>query len=250
MTDASDRRITVAPNGPLRVEGGVPLSRETIEPNADGESWRWRATGRIDAGPWYELCRCARSRTQPFCDDTCTATGWDGTETASHVPYDDQARIFPGAADDLADARGFCAGARFCQAGETAWALVRGDDSRSLRLLERVTGNCPSGRLVALRRGADGDRAAIELGFEPSIVLVEDAGRGVSGPVWVRGRVEVRSADDHPYEVRNRVTLCRCGGSSNKPFCDGSHVRVGFREGSVAASVLSAPESGREPVAE
>ncbi|MHB8164175.1 MAG: CDGSH iron-sulfur domain-containing protein [Methanoregula sp.] len=33
-----------------------------------------------------------------------------------------------------------------------------------------------------------------------------------------------RDADGKPYTVRNRVTLCRCGKSGNKPFCDGSHV--------------------------
>ena len=68
--------------------------------------------------------------------------------------------------------------------------------------------------------------------FDPSIVLVEDERRGVSGPVWVRGGVEVLSGDGDAYEVRNRVTLCRCGESRNKPFCDASHVRVRFREGS------------------
>ncbi|HAS05054.1 MAG TPA: iron-binding protein, partial [Dehalococcoidia bacterium] len=34
----------------------------------------------------------------------------------------------------------------------------------------------------------------------------------------------VNSAKGEPYEVRNRVTLCRCGKSSNKPICDGSHL--------------------------
>jgi CDGSH-type Zn-finger protein len=49
------------------------------------------------------------------------------------------------------------------------------------------------------------------------------------GPYWVHGRVSVRSADGEAYEVRNRVTLCRCGQSENLPFCDGSHKDVGFR---------------------
>jgi CDGSH-type Zn-finger protein len=48
------------------------------------------------------------------------------------------------------------------------------------------------------------------------------------GPLWVRGSVPVVSEDGTPYEVRPRQTLCRCGQSRNKPFCDGSHKRVGF----------------------
>jgi CDGSH-type Zn-finger protein len=46
----------------------------------------------------------------------------------------------------------------------------------------------------------------------------------------VRGGIEVTSADGDAYEVRNRVTLCRCGASANKPFCDASHASVGFTE--------------------
>ena len=48
------------------------------------------------------------------------------------------------------------------------------------------------------------------------------------GPIWVRGGVQVVAADGEPYEVRNRQTLCRCGRSQNKPFCDGSHKEFGF----------------------
>ncbi len=65
--------------------------------------------------------------------------------------------------------------------------------------------------------------AVVEPPFEPSIVLIEDPAVGVSGPIWVRGCIPVESATGGTYRVRNRVTLCRCGKSKNKPFCDSSH---------------------------
>jgi CDGSH-type Zn-finger protein len=37
------------------------------------------------------------------------------------------------------------------------------------------------------------------------------------------------SADGHQYEVRDNMTVCRCGASKNKPFCDGSHASIQFR---------------------
>jgi CDGSH-type Zn-finger protein len=39
----------------------------------------------------------------------------------------------------------------------------------------------------------------------------------------VRGGIPIESANGKTYAVRNRVTLCRCGQSANKPLCDGSH---------------------------
>ena len=66
--------------------------------------------------------------------------------------------------------------------------------------------------------------------LEPTIGLVQDPQMGVSGPIWVKGGIQVESADGRAYEVRNRVTLCRCGKSKNKPFCDGSHIADGFHD--------------------
>jgi hypothetical protein len=71
--------------------------------------------------------------------------------------------------------------------------------------------------------------AAIEPELAPSIGLVEDPAEGCSGPLWLRGGIAVVSADGEEYEVRNRMTLCRCGGSRNKPFCDGTHAAIKFQ---------------------
>jgi CDGSH-type Zn-finger protein len=70
----------------------------------------------------------------------------------------------------------------------------------------------------------------LEPHFEPSIGLVQDTAKCVSGPLWLRGGVRVVSSDGSSYESRNRVALCRCGASGNKPFCDGSHVASGFSD--------------------
>ena len=50
------------------------------------------------------------------------------------------------------------------------------------------------------------------------------------GPLIVRGDVELLTADGTPIPTRRRtVALCRCGLSSIKPFCDGTHKAAGFR---------------------
>jgi CDGSH-type Zn-finger protein len=43
------------------------------------------------------------------------------------------------------------------------------------------------------------------------------------GPLWVTGNIPILRADGQPLEIRNRVTLCRCGCSGAKPLCDGAH---------------------------
>jgi CDGSH-type Zn-finger protein len=50
-----------------------------------------------------------------------------------------------------------------------------------------------------------------------------------NGPYLVRGPVVVRDADGNEYRIeRETIALCRCGGSTNKPFCDGTHSKIGF----------------------
>lgn len=220
-------RITVMENGPYLVEGGVPLLRAAIVVDDAGEAVGWRETGRVDVGDTYALCRCGRSGAKPLCDYTHVAVGFDGTETAGHSSFAEMSVEISGTGLDLHDARRLCAEARFCDRADGLWNLVhRCDDPGVRELAIEEAQLCPSGRYVACAP----DGGPLEPVLAPSIVLVEDPQLGVSGPIFVRGGIEIVDADGEPYEVRNRVTLCRCGASANKPFCDGSHIAAGFRE--------------------
>jgi CDGSH-type Zn-finger protein len=42
-------------------------------------------------------------------------------------------------------------------------------------------------------------------------------------------RLREQAADGHQYERRNNMTICRCGESKSKPFCDGTHASVNFK---------------------
>jgi 3-phenylpropionate/trans-cinnamate dioxygenase ferredoxin subunit len=56
-----------------------------------------------------------------------------------------------------------------------------------------------------------------------------------NGPYKVEGPIELVDHDGEPVRLeRSTVFLCRCGGSQNKPFCDGTHSRIGFK-GAIAA---------------
>ena len=51
-----------------------------------------------------------------------------------------------------------------------------------------------------------------------------------NGPLMVEGDFDVISATGTEMaEGKDKVALCRCGASANKPFCDGSHTRIGFQ---------------------
>ena len=63
-----------------------------------------------------------------------------------------------------------------------------------------------------------------------------------NGPYKVTGPVRLIDADGREYDLGQRgetIALCRCGGSKTKPFCDGTHRRIGF-----AAAERAVAESG------
>jgi CDGSH-type Zn-finger protein len=227
---AAGMKITIVEDGPYQVTGAVPLVRESIGANSAGDSVDWVEGEAPATRRAYQLCRCGHSATKPFCDGTHETIGFDGTETASRAPYDEQAGVMEGPALAMTDAESLCAFARFCDRDGNVWNTVSAVSSAPEKdAFVRQVGQCPSGRLrvIELSNGV-----AIEPELPPSVAVVADPAQGVAGPLWVRGGIEVVGADGLAYEVRNRVTLCRCGASRNKPFCDGSHAsdEVRFQE--------------------
>jgi len=225
---AAVAKVQITKNGPYVVSGILPLSKEIIGTNADGESVKWERGRIYPPQAQYALCRCGHSANKPFCDGTHAKVGFDGTETASRKPYLNQAKVMRGPTMSLTDVESLCSSARFCDPNGSVWNLVNETDKPvAHKAFIRQTCDCPSGRLVAWN---DATGEAVEQTYEPSIGLIEDTAKRCAGPLWLRGGVQVVGADGFNYEVRNRMTLCRCGASKNKPFCDGTHVSIGFSD--------------------
>jgi len=214
-------RIKVCKDGPYLVFGRVPLSEKIILVNADGVIDKWGEGKKYELTQQCSLCRCGQSNNKPYCDGTHTKVNFNGTENASFEPYLKVAETFDGPTLRLTDSVDLCASARFCHRAGGIWNLIpRTDIPNAKRTAIEEAGDCPSGRLVVWDNKTG---EAIEPVLEPSIGLVEDPQMKCSGPIWVRGGIPVESAAGKIYERRNRVTLCRCGKSSLKPFCDSSH---------------------------
>jgi len=217
-----NRRIRISKDGPYLVYGGTPLSVVEVVFDDEGTAECYRMVKQYPKIETYSLCRCGQSRNKPYCDGTHAKIGFVGTETASLDPFKEGAEKLEGPNLILYDNRDLCVGARFCHRAGGIWDLTeRSNDQEARKVAEEIAASCPSGRLVVCDRE---NGKPIEPKLEPSIQLIEDRGIADSGPIWVRGGIPIESADGTKYKVRNRVTLCRCGRSENKPFCDGSHL--------------------------
>jgi len=223
VEDPQRAAIRVCRNGPYVLSGNIPVSDQLIVCGDDGIPVRWEKGRDHPARETCSLCRCGRSGSKPYCDGSHEGTGFDGTETAGKEAYLDRPDRTEGPGLILWDTEKLCAVALFCHRAGDAWNLTEqsGDPVKKATAMEEA-GDCPSGRLVAVDKATG---KPVEPGFGPSIGLVIGPQKGVLGPIWVRGCIPVESADGRAYTRRNRVTLCRCGRSCNKPFCDGGHGR-------------------------
>jgi len=218
-------RIKITQAGPYLVSGGVKLTEKIITPQ--GEGYIYREGRQLPQADRYALCRCGKSKNAPFCDGAHASCGFSLGETASREKYEDRAFVTKCPGLDLYDDER-CAFARFCHRDSgNVWDLADYSDDEYFRQEAiKAAVECPSGRLEV--RDKAGNR--IEPHLEPEIIILQDPSRGASACIAVTGDIEIEAADGHIYEHRNRVALCRCGRSGNKPFCDAAHISVGFTD--------------------
>lgn len=222
--------ITILNNGPYMVYGSPALVQQFFLPNENGEIW-WIQEGKSFsmAHEPTALCRCGESKKKPYCDGTHVKVDWDPELTASEEGLLEGAELYEGPAVSVTDNRTFCAFARFCDAGLRIWNEVGESDQPEHREMTiREANYCPGGRLSAWDN-ATGEPYEPEL--EPALGLIEDPKIRSSAGLWVTGGIPVSREDGFTYEIRNRVVLCRCGQSSYKPYCDGTHASFNWKDG-------------------
>ncbi len=223
------KKVVITKNGPYLVSGNLPLVKEISKIGKEGEPEKWVKGKKYPKQKNCALCRCGESKNKPFCDGTHLQINFKGKETASREKYLNQSEKLSGPDLDLTDAPNFCSVARFCHLSGGTWKNVQNSDNpKAKKIAIQTACNCPSGRLVAWNKKTG---KAIEPKFKASVSLIEDQQAKVSGPIWLKGGICLESEDGKKYETRNRMTLCRCGKSQNKPFCDGSHLEAHFNDG-------------------
>jgi CDGSH-type Zn-finger protein len=220
--------VKILKNGPYEVIGDVPLDKAVVVSGRDGIPVKWKKGAALKPEKNYHLCRCGHSANKPYCDGTHHKVKFNGTETAGRKKkYLEMAEPTIGPGLLLTDAESLCSAALFCHRSGDAWTLTeKSGDKKARKTAIQEARSCPSGRLTAWDSATG---KPIEPALKPGISLVEDPFRKASGPLWVKGGIKIKSSKGGTYETRNRVTLCRCGRSVNKPFCDGSHLP--FKDG-------------------
>ena len=206
--DAPIPVIEPSEDGPYVVKG---LS--TIR-NSKGES--------LPAKDVVALCRCGGSSNKPFCDGTHAKIEFRSESLTGGG--NDKRDSYAGSKITIHDNRAICAHAGRCTAGLPAvWRMqvepwIDADGAEADAIIETVR-KCPSGALSYSIEGVefrDQDR-------EPMVTVSQD------GPYVVTGGISLDVPRGEGASTEH-YTLCRCGGSKNKPFCDGTHWHIKFKD--------------------
>lgn len=206
----SDRpTITCKPDGPYLVKDLENLR------DADGNS--------IAGKPVLALCRCGGSGNKPFCDGAHQKNGFSGARLADGSA--DRVEHYKAGRLTIHDNRSICAHAGVCTEGLAAvfrykqepWIDPAGGTVEAI--IETIR-KCPSG---ALRYTLDGVEGA-DPQQAPTITVTKHGPYAVTHCAHPEGQSLAMGA------APARYTLCRCGASKNKPYCDGTHWSVGFKD--------------------
>ncbi len=227
------KRIVVRPNGPYIVEGDIPLVRKTQVVSEYGEPLTWEKQEMLltEAGE-YHLCRCGESRHFPFCDGTHRAVSFKGPDSAGPDGSPRRMLTYVGTGIIVKKDPALCMLSGFCgMRGLSIDQLVAATNDTKIRaLVMAMVERCPSGSLT-YRITEDGPDIEPDLPQQIAVTTEITSDGPIDGPLWVTGSVAVEQPDGHCLENQNRLTLCNCGYSSCKPYCDGTHRVLALVEG-------------------
>jgi hypothetical protein len=96
---------------------------------------------------------------------------------------------------------------------------IRPDNASAEEVVATVA-RCPSGALRVRRQGQTVVTSSPEDGV--AITVSRD------GPLLLRGRLRIENPAGETIATADAAALCRCGATANPPYCDGSHLRIGF----------------------
>ena len=212
---ADKPKIACLPNGPYYLLNDMQAAPVPNLRRASGEPC---ATVRGVA-----LCRCGGSENKPFCDGTHGTSGFKDGNVADASRNKRQS--YAGKRITILDNRALCSHAGFCTDELKSVFRLHGEpwidpDGAGVPEIIATIRKCPSG---ALGYAIDGVEAK-PLERAPMVTVTKD------GPYAVSGGVELMGVKPGDGASTEHYTLCRCGASKNKPFCDGSHWDAGFRD--------------------
>ena len=206
----SDKKpgITPTPNGPYLVKD---LKNFTNQKRP------------IQTKETMALCRCGGSANKPFCDGTHAKIGFSSAKLEGRV--EDKRENYQGKTITIHDNRGICAHAGRCTDGLPSVFRLKEEpwidpDATSADEIIATIQKCPSG---ALSYSVD-DVEHRDRDGKPTIFVAPN------GPYVVSGGPDLSDTIRLEGTSQEHFTMCRCGGSKNKPFCDGTHWHIKFED--------------------
>lgn len=148
----------------------------------------------------------------------------------------EQVSTYTGKDIEIVYDRRLCIHAAECGRGSRALFNVEKDpwcdpDAVSADVAAAVVERCPTGALRYKRLDDGGEDTVVDFN---SVMVSPD------GPLYVKGDLDLQNINNPFQHIQSKVALCRCGASSNKPFCDGSHGKAGFKDSGAIASDCTA----------
>jgi len=200
--------ITTVEDGPCIVTGLKKLTNKN---------------GEIKTEETMALCRCGASANKPFCDGSHKSSGFSSKKSADRL--EDKRDTYSGVNITIHDNRSICAHAGYCTDGLAAVFRMKqkpwiNPNAATVDEIISTIEKCPSGALSYSINGIERKQQA----REPSIHIAPN------GPYIVSGGPDFVKVPACQGASKVQFALCRCGGSSNKPFCDGSHWSNGFTD--------------------